>query len=151
MFEVEGWSTIEGNFVDGEIEGRGSKQWVDGRRYEGDFSRGEACGEGWFKSPSGESYVGTWAQNKRHGHGQLVLPNGQGTYTGEFRRHRYEEGLLTLLARIRARFKCYLHFDFSMTDGDLVWVKHLLLRLSFLNNAEFQSLCTLLWSSMSTE
>ncbi len=97
MFEVEGWSTIEGNFVDGEIEGLGSKQWVDGRRYEGNFSRGEACGEGRFKSPSGESYVGTWAQNKRHGRGQLVLPNGQGTYTGEFQRHRYASELGTPL------------------------------------------------------
>lgn len=79
--------------MNGEIEGRGSKQWADGRRYEGDFSRGEACGEGRFTSPAGESYIGPWVQNKRQGRGQLVLPNGQGTYAGEFYRHRYKDPL----------------------------------------------------------
>lgn len=88
--------------MDGEIEGRGSKHWADGRCYEGGFSRGEACGEGRFTSPTGESYVGTWDQNKRQGRGQLVLPNGQGAYTGDFHRHRY--GFFITLCQLRLRF-----------------------------------------------
>lgn len=75
--------------MDGEIEGKGTKTWPDGRRYEGGFSRGEAAGQGCFTATNGESYIGTWAQNKRHGQGKLVLPDGQGSYVGEFRRHRY--------------------------------------------------------------
>ncbi|CAM9910369.1 unnamed protein product [Ectocarpus sp. 4 AP-2014] len=89
VFEVVGGSTYEGTFVDGELEGKGSKLWADGRRYEGEFNRGEASGEGHFTSPAGESYVGTWALNKRHGRGKLVLPNGEGSYVGEFQRHRF--------------------------------------------------------------
>ncbi|CAM9554663.1 unnamed protein product, partial [Hapterophycus canaliculatus] len=93
-----GGSTFEGSFVDGEINGKGSKQWADGRRYEGSFQRGEASGEGHFTSPSGESYTGTWAQNRRHGRGKLMLPRGQGSYVGEFQRHRYHGGGQLVLA-----------------------------------------------------
>ncbi|CAM9274113.1 unnamed protein product [Ectocarpus sp. 12 AP-2014] len=97
VFEVVGGSTYEGTFVDGELEGKGSKLWADGRRYEGEFNRGEASGEGHFTSPAGESYVGTWALNKRHGRGKLVLPNGEGSYVGEFQRHRFHgDGQLVL-------------------------------------------------------
>lgn len=90
MFTVAGGSTYEGYFKSGEIEGKGTKTWPEGRRYEGYFKQGEACGEGCFTSPTtGEKYIGTWVENKRHGQGELVLPHGKGTYVGEFCRHRY--------------------------------------------------------------
>ena len=61
-------SSVEANFVDGEIQGQGIKMWADGRRYEGEFLNGELHGEGTlYNTRTKEKCQGTWKNNKMEG------------------------------------------------------------------------------------
>ncbi|XP_063719757.1 MORN repeat-containing protein 1-like isoform X2 [Symsagittifera roscoffensis] len=76
-------SYYEGNFLNGEIVGRGTRFFAsDGRRYTGDFSCGECHGEGQVEYSDGSTYHGQFESNKREGFG--VLSCDKGTYEGQF-------------------------------------------------------------------
>lgn len=80
-------SSIEANFRNGEINGRGLRRWPDGTTYSGEFRDGEFWGQGELIRPSGERYEGDFQANQRHGEGELVNPDGT-VYQGLFSRHR---------------------------------------------------------------
>lgn len=54
----------EGEFRMGNIEGRGTESWSDGRKYDGDFKNGKKDGEGTFIWPNGNKYIGSWRDDK---------------------------------------------------------------------------------------
>jgi hypothetical protein len=88
-FSVSGYSDYEGDFLNGEMTGKGKKVWADGRTYAGDWVNGEMHGKGvWTSSDSREIYEGEFADNKREGSGSLCLRNGD-RYNGQFHLHRF--------------------------------------------------------------
>jgi len=87
--------TYKGSFVNGEIEGYGSRTFANGTQYSGEFHRGEFFGQGMFASKDGTKYEGGWKNNKWDGSGELELANGD-IYRGGFMKHKMEgEGSYT--------------------------------------------------------
>lgn len=75
-------SVYEGEFVRGEMTGRGLKRWSDGSNYAGSFLDGEMHGEGVWHGV-GTKYEGAFQRNHRCGSGTLQC--GAGTeFKGEF-------------------------------------------------------------------
>jgi len=61
-------SYYEGEFIDGEIFGTGTRFWSHtGNLYEGQFEHGEMCGMGAMKFGNGDEYEGMWLENKMEG------------------------------------------------------------------------------------
>jgi len=63
---------LEGQFVDGEFEGKGKKQFAFGARYKGQFKQGKFDGQGTYYDEDGAlftQYTGEWKGGKRHGQG----------------------------------------------------------------------------------
>ncbi|GBG32715.1 Phosphatidylinositol 4-phosphate 5-kinase 1 [Hondaea fermentalgiana] len=87
FFGDSGADFYEGQFLDGEITGRGIRQWADGSSYNGEWVWGERCGEGVLLSADGTKYEGAFRANQRHGSGTLTKPNGD-VYLGDFRHNR---------------------------------------------------------------
>lgn len=88
-FSLQEGDCYEGDFSRGEITGKGTKTWVDGRTYTGDFVCGEQTGRGAWSSADGkEYYEGDFVDNRREGQGQHRVSNGD-TYNGAFSRHKY--------------------------------------------------------------
>jgi len=56
----------------------------NGDTYEGEFKDGNRDGKGYFISMSGWYYDGVWKDNKKHGYGKLVVKDGS-FYEGEWR------------------------------------------------------------------
>jgi hypothetical protein len=65
--DLDKW--YEGEFRMGNMEGKGSEIWSDGRKYEGDFKNGKKDGEGTFIWSNGNKYIGSWRDDKQHGIG----------------------------------------------------------------------------------
>eukprot|EP00948_MAST-09A_sp_MAST-9A-sp1_P000223 g223.t1 len=82
----EEMNTYEGEFVDGEIMGKGLRTWPDGSSYNGEFVSGEMHGQGSYSSAK-EEYVGNWANNRRDGQGRLVQKKQ--IYEGNFKNHKF--------------------------------------------------------------
>ena len=88
-FCVNGLSTYSGQFLDGEITGRGEKVFATGAIYDGDFVEGEMCGEGqWTSADGDECYLGGFVNNQRHGAGQITYAHNTSIFRGTFRRHK---------------------------------------------------------------
>ena len=87
---MPGYFEHVGEFLDGQMTGRGQREWADGRTYDGDWVAGEMQGKGsWANTRTNETYDGDFNSNRRHGRGTLKLSSGD-IYDGEFRGHRYE-------------------------------------------------------------
>jgi hypothetical protein len=94
VFRIAGLSTYTGAFTDGEITGRGTRKWDDGREYTGDWELGEQHGKGRWTAASGKDvYEGEFAHNCRHGRGTLRFEDkgtgAQCTYKGGFAAHKF--------------------------------------------------------------
>ncbi|XP_016072318.1 PREDICTED: MORN repeat-containing protein 1 [Miniopterus natalensis] len=100
-------SYYEGEFVDGEIVGKGCRHWAAtgntycgqfvlgepqgqgvmtyraGGRYEGELSHGVREGHGCLVDQDGHLYRGSFHNNRRHGHGHMAFPNGD-NYDGDW-------------------------------------------------------------------
>lgn len=72
-FIVKGAAVIRGTFENGEVCGKGVKQWPDGSMYEGYFLKGEPHGLGgtYVGISNGEYYEGGWRFGLRDGYGVL--------------------------------------------------------------------------------
>ena len=89
-------SRYEGEFVDGEITGRGERTYPDGSLYNGAFKLGEKHGYGEVTYVrTGEWYKGEWNLNIRQGQGTLFSKD-KNTYTGDFKNH-WPNGTCTVL------------------------------------------------------
>lgn len=69
--------------------GLGRLSMADGAYYEGDFVRGEIEGRGTRRFANGNVYVGSFAGGEMHGFGVLTLANGD-TYQGPFVRNAFQ-------------------------------------------------------------
>lgn len=56
----------EGEFLENNIEGKGTMTWTDDSTYTGDFLDGKADGFGVKKYSDGSIYEGEWKQDLRH-------------------------------------------------------------------------------------
>lgn len=90
-------SRYEGEFVEGEITGKGERVYADGTIYKGEFLQGEKHGYGEVKYAKGREdwYKGMWQMNVREGQGTLYTKD-KNTFTGEFRGH-HPNGVCTVL------------------------------------------------------
>ncbi|XP_006871840.1 PREDICTED: MORN repeat-containing protein 1 [Chrysochloris asiatica] len=81
-------SYYEGDFVDGEITGKGRRHWaLSGNTYSGQFVLGEPHGQGVMQYGAGGRYEGAFSHGTREGHGLLVDQEGQ-VYQGSFHNHK---------------------------------------------------------------
>ena len=65
---------IKGNFVDGELEGWGTKIWSDGKIYTGEFKHGEIEGQGRLEIPALNMYYeGEFLRGAFHGTGKQTI------------------------------------------------------------------------------
>ena len=69
-------SVYEGEFVNGEKEGKGVLKFKDGSYYSGNFKNSKFDGEGQFNWPDGKKYVGEFREGKIHGKGEYTWPDG---------------------------------------------------------------------------
>jgi len=78
-------SYYEGDFYQGEMNGKGERKYTDGSIYKGEFSYGEKHGYGEmvYTKPAGEWYKGSWHYNLRHGQGTYYTKE-KSTFSGEF-------------------------------------------------------------------
>jgi hypothetical protein len=74
----------EGEWRDGNENGRGVYTYASGDRYEGEFRDRKVHGRGVYTYASGDRYEGEWRDGKRHGRGVYTYASGD-RYEGEFR------------------------------------------------------------------
>ncbi|XP_074074791.1 MORN repeat-containing protein 1 isoform X2 [Macrotis lagotis] len=87
-------NTYSGEFFLGELQGHGIMMYKDGGKYEGEFSHGAREGHGTLIDKNGQFYQGSFHENKKHGVGQMTFNNGD-TYDGDWVRDRQQgRGLL---------------------------------------------------------
>lgn len=74
-------SRYEGEFENGEINGKGERHYADGTVYQGRFHAGEKHGYGEITyARTGEWYKGEWNLNVRQGQGTLFTKD-KNTFT----------------------------------------------------------------------
>lgn len=93
IFLQQGKVVYEGDLVDGKPSGKGK---IKAKTYqcEGDFFNGELNGRGFCKYTNGDRYEGEFRKDKLHGKGVIKYANGS-RYEGEFRNDNLDgEGIL---------------------------------------------------------
>ena len=73
-----------GNFVNSTKSGIGTFSWTNGEIYIGSFSNDMMHGDGIYYFPDGRKYIGHFKKNIKHGKGRFEWPNGK-LYQGEFK------------------------------------------------------------------
>lgn len=73
--EYPNGSTYEGEFARGKPNGQGSIVFADGGTYEGQWVRGEITGKGFAVYANGVSYAGEFKEALHHGYGLITYPN----------------------------------------------------------------------------
>jgi hypothetical protein len=75
----------EGEFRDGNQDGRCKTIYSCGAIYVGDFAKGVKCGRGRLVHSDGQVYEGEWKDDKKNGRGKITyMPSGN-VYKGEFK------------------------------------------------------------------
>ena len=91
--EISMWNIYDGEWIDGEYEGKGLLRLADGTRYTGKFKEGRYEGSGTLRFSDGSHYAGEFSKGARSGKGRFQdpcgnwyegywhkgKPNGQGT------------------------------------------------------------------------
>ena len=72
------------------FSGRGIKLTTSCLSYDGNWIGGEIFGKGEMKWSTGESYKGDWKNGKRHGRGVNLWENDQEVYEGEFENNTFK-------------------------------------------------------------
>lgn len=65
------------------MQGHGTLNYGDGRKYEGDFHANLRSGQGAMDWPDGRRYVGAWKEGKQHGKG-IMIENGKVVQDGSW-------------------------------------------------------------------
>lgn len=73
--DIERIIEYEGDFVEGEKEGRGKALLANGSTYEGEFAKGQLTGFGKMKWKNGNYFEGEFRGSKRNGRGVLKFYN----------------------------------------------------------------------------
>lgn len=80
---IKGGGLLEGEFVIGELTGKGKCIWDSGNFYEGEFIKGKRTGNGKFTWSNGNIYEGKFVNNELFGLGKFQWTNGN-FYVGDF-------------------------------------------------------------------
>ncbi len=93
---MEGWRVYDGDWVNGQIEGRGIFRYADGTEYDGAYRAGKRQRR--WRDARGDrySYNGGWFEDLENGYGNAGYSDGS-RYSGTFVRGKYE-GLGTFTA-----------------------------------------------------
>ena len=83
IFTDNGGHRYEGEFVEWDFHGQGTKTYVNGDRYEGNWIKGKRSGHGVYTWAGGQRYDGDWVRDKRTGRGVYTWANGS-RYEGDF-------------------------------------------------------------------
>lgn len=70
-------ATLEGEFKDDKLEGRGLKRFDNGQVYEGDFKKGVEEGRGILTMVDGRKFEGPFSNGKANGKGFLITDTGK--------------------------------------------------------------------------
>jgi hypothetical protein len=73
----------EGQWKNDNVHGQGAFSYANGNKFVGQFKAGKISGQGRFESVSGHRYVGEYKNNQRHGWGTYTWPDGS-KYEGQF-------------------------------------------------------------------
>ena len=68
--------------------GKGTKNYFDGRSYTGNWKLGFRRGQGSLLEPDGSRYTGNWKKGTYHGHGRLINADGL-EYNGNWKNGAY--------------------------------------------------------------
>lgn len=85
-FGIYKWAngaSYEGNWLNGQMSGKGKYFSSNGNTYEGNWLAHEKWGKGKMIWKDGSIYEGDWVAGYRSGFGKLILPNGD-VYEGSF-------------------------------------------------------------------
>ena len=80
---IEEESVYEGQFLDNEIEGKGTYKWKNDEVYEGQMKKGKMEGYGKYYYNDGNIYEGEYNNGIKNGRGKLIYPDGK-IYEGTF-------------------------------------------------------------------
>lgn len=120
-FALPGLFTYEGEFLNGEITGKGSRKWADGRVYSGEWLNGEMHGTGtWQNASATEIYEGQYDNNKRQGDGILTIRGD--VYKGKFGNNIYE-GMGIYLRERKYVLECNFVKGICQGMGSITWNK----------------------------
>ncbi|NNP67727.1 hypothetical protein [Acinetobacter sp. Ac_5812] len=72
IYQYLSGNRYEGNWVNNHPEGKGKYIWSDGGSYDGDWVDGKRTGKGEYKWLNGDRYMGAWVDNERHGKGMFI-------------------------------------------------------------------------------
>jgi hypothetical protein len=75
-------SVYEGNFLNGEKNGKGTQVFSSGARFEGNFLNDKKSGKGTYTFEDGSKYIGDFLDGKLNGNGILYYANGLKEYEG---------------------------------------------------------------------
>jgi len=101
-------TVYKGEFMDGQQHGNGTINFHNGDFFKGQFDKGLRNGFGEIKWANGESYEGDWFQGKRHGYGTIKWANGS-SYRGSFAYNfMNEKGIFTDTKKANYHVKHYL-------------------------------------------
>ncbi|NJM27795.1 MAG: hypothetical protein HC856_05375 [Pseudanabaena sp. RU_4_16] len=68
--------SCEGDFLNGELNGRGFCKYTNGDRYEGEFRNDKFNGKGTIEYANGDRYEGEFRDDNLNGKGILIRENG---------------------------------------------------------------------------
>lgn len=90
-YGVERWEggAYCGQFVWGKKQGRGVYEWPDSSTYSGDWQSNSIQGYGHYLANDGRQFFGMWKEAVIHGRGQYLWPDGR-SFTGQYVRDRKE-------------------------------------------------------------
>jgi hypothetical protein len=101
----------EGDFKNGNPDGKGYCKWDGGEYYEGYWKNGDRSGEGTmvYSNVTGVKYTGEWEHGAKSGEGTMVYSSGN-KYIGEWSQgDKYGEGIMTYA-------DSYIGFGFKVLD-----------------------------------
>lgn len=82
-FRFSNGDLLVGTFRNGQVIGRATVLYADGKRYDGEFFANRIQGSGTLHFPNGDRYDGDFVNGHRHGQGVYTFGTG-GRYNGRF-------------------------------------------------------------------
>ena len=113
----------EGDFIDGQMTGKGKLTWSNGDIYEGDFIDGQMTGKGKFTWSNGDICEGDFIDGQMTGKGKFTWSDGD-IYEGDFIDGQMTAGKFTytngdMHEGDRLDGKCHGKGKYTYTNGDI--------------------------------
>jgi len=115
--------TREGNWVDGELHGKGKIKCENGDEYDGTWEHGNMHGKGTYIWADGEKYEGDWENDNIHGKGVRIYADGS-RYEGDWENdNRHGKGTYTWEEEAeKIKYEGDWHDDNRHGKGTMIWL-----------------------------